>query len=113
MTASIGCCSEWIVTVFVKIVNFVKLRRIGYLKSLHSRARQARAQQVLPESRLPSTPKPDSKNFQPYITPLRLVNPPTQRRFLGAVFFSPPSFPSSLPSAWLTCPQVGQAASCL
>ena len=92
MTASIGCCSEWIVTVFVKIVNFVKLRRIGYLKSLHSRARQARAQQVLPESRLPSTPKLDPKNFQPYITPLRLVNPPTQRRFLSAVFFSPPPF---------------------
>lgn len=63
MTASIGCCSEWIVTVFVKIVNFVKLRRIGYLKSLHSRARQARAQQVLPESPVPPSSIP--KIFNP------------------------------------------------
>lgn len=63
MTASIGCCSEWIVTVFVKIVNFVKLRRIEYLKSLHSRARQARAQQVLPESQVPPSSIP--KIFNP------------------------------------------------
>ena len=65
MTASIGCCSEWIVTVFVKIVNFVKLRRIGYLKVCTVEQDKLVRSKCYPSPDSPVPPSPIPKIFNP------------------------------------------------